>query len=119
MDDTVRLLIAGGSADAAARVARALEDEGFRPDGLEVSGPESLAAALDGQRWDALIADLDVLWPEGHTPLELVRSRGLDLPVLLLIDTLGVPAVTALMRAGARDVLPKANLRPLAPALAR
>jgi FixJ family two-component response regulator len=51
--------------------------------------------------------------------IELLRTTGLDLPLIIVSGTIGEDVAVATMKAGAHDYLMKGNLALLAPAVER
>jgi two-component system response regulator FixJ len=59
---------------------------------------------------DCLIADADLPGMSGLDLLRLLRSRGIDDPVILLGAAEDVPTAVRAMRAGASDFIEKTNV---------
>lgn len=78
---------------------------------------DQLLHELDGDAWDAIIADNQLPTFSGMEALQLVRSTGRIVPFLIVSGTIGEEAAVAAMRNGADDYLVKGRLARLAPAL--
>ncbi|MFQ5487974.1 MAG: response regulator [Gammaproteobacteria bacterium] len=78
-----------------------------------------MAAALRKRRWDIIISDYVMPQFDGMAALQLLRESGLDLPFILISDTIGEEYAVGAMKAGAHDYLMKDNLTRLIPAVER
>src|ERR1700680_1638267 len=114
----LRVLILEDSEADAALLVRALRGGGYAPAWERVETAAALAAAVDRQPWDVILA-ADVLAqltvPDARG---VVRGRDRDVPVIVLSRQRGdhpvIEAVEA-MRAGARDYLLMQDLSGLVP----
>ncbi len=79
----------------------------------------SLNAALSGRKWDVVIADYRMPHYDGISALGLVRSKGLDVPFIIVSGYITDDAAVAAMKAGANDYVMKDNLMRLGPAITR
>lgn len=86
---------------------------------FEVRRVDSAAAfrAALLEPWDAVLSDYNLPGYSGTQALEYLRSRGLDLPFVLISGEIGEDVAVKAMRKGASDYLLKSNLARLAPAL--
>src|SRR5579864_7128225 len=119
----LRVLILEDSAVDAALLVRALRDGGYEPAWERVETAAALAAAVDRQPWDVILAANVMARLTVSDALAVVRGRELDVPVLVLSRQRGeqtaivaIEAVEA-MRAGAQDYLLMRDLSRLAPAV--
>src|SRR5439155_1730699 len=78
-----------------------------------------MAAALDRQTWDLVIADHSMPHFTGSEALALVRERGLDVPFICVSGTITEELAVAAMKAGASDWVTKGQLKRLLPAIER
>jgi signal transduction histidine kinase len=74
-------------------------------------------AALEAQRWDAIISDYNLPGFSGLVALDLLKASGHDLPFILVSGEIGEDTAVEAMRNGASDYLLKNNLARLVPAL--
>ena len=117
MTSILRVLIIDDSEHDATLVVRALQGVGHQVRWERVSTAETLAAAMDDDRWDIVIVDFSLKTFSGIAALQMVRQRDPDLPVLFVSGTAGEEAAVDAMKAGAHDYIRKGNLRRLLPAV--
>lgn len=80
---------------------------------------EEMAAILDAQEWDVVIADYSLPTFDATRTLALLDARGQDIPVIVVSGTVGEVRAVELMRLGARDFVVKDDLTRLSPAISR
>ncbi|WP_051808523.1 hybrid sensor histidine kinase/response regulator [Actinoplanes subtropicus] len=119
MPRTAHLLLLEDSPDDAFFIIRRLRHDGLEVTFERVETIEAMRQQLRDRPPDLVISD-------GHMPalevvdaLDLLRSTGLDIPLILVSGQIGEEAAAALMRAGARDFVLKDNLSRLVPAVCR
>ncbi|MHB1219703.1 MAG: PAS domain S-box protein [Alphaproteobacteria bacterium] len=101
------------------------EDTGLRQalgDGVTAScvrDRAGLEGALVDADWDVVVCDLSSARVSADMVLDAVRARRPYIPVIAVVESLGEEAVADLMRAGARDVVLKANVARLRAAVKR
>jgi signal transduction histidine kinase len=115
----ISLLMVEDSEQDALLVLEALRRGGYAPDPERVSNSRAFLKALDGRKWDLIIADYSVPGFGGMPALSLMRDRGIDLPFIIVSGTIGEDQAVAAMKSGAHDYLLKGNLLRLAPAVER
>ncbi|HXO26295.1 MAG TPA: diguanylate cyclase [Thermoanaerobaculia bacterium] len=124
----LRVLILEDSEADAALLVRALRDGGYAPAWERVETAAALAAAVDRQPWDVILAANVMALLTVRDALAVVRGRELDLPVIVLSrqpgETPATPAAVAIeavesMRAGACDYMLMRDLSRLVPAVER
>jgi two-component system, cell cycle sensor histidine kinase and response regulator CckA len=118
MSVPIRILLAEDSDNDAGIVVEAVRRAGYDPAITRVHDRAQYLTALDSAR-DAIITDHSM--PQFGAPeaLELMKSRGLDLPFIVVSGTIDEVAAVAILRAGAHDFVTKQNLARLGPALDR
>jgi PAS domain S-box-containing protein len=119
MDRELRLLILDDSPAFVSDLAAELGRQGRPPFVTQVSTVSAMDLALDEGSWDAVIADYSMPDFKAAGALDLVRRRGLDLPVVLLSTDMAQEVGMAAIAAGASDYLPKGHLPWIGIALAR
>lgn len=119
MDNALRILIVEDSADDAELLLWELRRGGYDPVWQRVETAETMAAALDNQEWDIVIADYVMPRFTGLAALELLQSKGIDLPFIIVSGKVGEDAAVEAMRAGAHDYLVKGHMARLIPAVKR
>ena len=115
----LRVLIAEDSEDDALLLVRELKRGGYDPTYERVATAAAMAAALDRQTWDLVIADHSMPHFSGSEALALVRERGLDVPFICVSGTITEELAVAAMKAGASDWVTKGQLKRLLPAIER
>ena len=73
--------------------------------------------AAIGEDWDAVLSDYNLPGFSGLVALDLLKSRGSDVPFILVTGEMSEDMAVQSMRNGADDYVLKANLARLAPAL--
>lgn len=123
MDDngkkTLRVLIVEDSEDDALLLVRQLRRGGYELDFVLVATGEEMTQALDRQAWDFVISDFSLPHFGGLAALDLVKTRGLDVPFIIVSGVIGEETAVEAMKAGAHDYLMKGNLARLIPAIER
>ncbi|HXE94949.1 MAG TPA: response regulator, partial [Dongiaceae bacterium] len=115
----LRLLLIEDSEDDALLLVLELRQGGFDLDFARVDAPQALEATLDGNTWDAVIADYNMPAFSGLDALRIIQAKGLDLPFILVSGVVGEAMAVEAMKAGAHDFIMKGNFSRLAPALER
>lgn len=71
------------------------------------------------ETWDAVLSDYNVPGFGAVPALEILKKRGVDIPLIVLSGEIGEEKAVEIMRAGAEDFVKKDNLARLIPALER
>lgn len=119
MTKPIRVLLVEDSENDAALLELALQRTGFSTQCERVETGEALAAALDRQDWDLVVADYVMPQFDGLSALALVKEKGLDLPFIIVSGHITDDTAVAAMKAGAHDYVMKDNLTRLGPAVER
>src|SRR2546423_691817 len=119
MNQKIRVLLVEDSESDALLLLRQLNKGGYDPIHKRIDSASTMLAALEEQTWDIIISDYVVPGFGGLQALELVKSKGLDLPFIIVSGQIGEDIAVKSMKAGAHDYLMKENLMRLAPAVAR
>jgi PAS domain S-box-containing protein len=114
-----RVLIVDASDDDAAQLLREIRPS--RPDlySERVDTVEAMAAALDRQEWDVVLADDAVSYLDVPTMLALVNERQPDVPLIIVSNASDESQFVAWLKAGAADYLRRDRLTRLVPAIKR
>ena len=115
----IRILLVEDSEYDAALLLLELRDAGYQPVSERVETAQGMAAALDRQPWDVVIADYILPKFSGLLALKLLRQRGLDLPFIIVSGHIDEDTAVAAMKAGAHDYVMKDRLTRLVPAIER
>jgi two-component system, NarL family, sensor histidine kinase UhpB len=115
----LKILVVEDSDDDALLLELAIERSGARCVFHRVDTAEKMAAALQKQVWDAVIADYVLPNFDGLAALAMVKEFGLDVPFIIVSGHITEDTAVAAMKAGAHDYVMKDKLARLVPAIAR
>ncbi len=119
MKTHLQVLIIEDSEDDMLLTVRELQRGGYTLDYMRVDTAVEMESALDRQTWDIAIADYTLPEFSGPAALQILQSRHLDLPFIIVSGTIGEEIAVGAMRAGAHDYIIKGHLTRLVPAVAR
>jgi PAS domain S-box-containing protein len=119
MNKKLRVLIVEDSESDAALNIRALERAGYKTLHERVEDAKQMEAALRKQNWDVVIVDHCLPQMDSFRALELMKEKGLDIPVIVVSGAIGEETAVMIVKAGAKDYVMKHNLVRLAPAVER
>lgn len=115
----LRVLMIEDRSDDEELVVMELRNGGYDVAHERVETDAGMTAALDREAWDIVLSDYAMPQFSGPKALALVRSRGCDIPFIIVSGTVGEEAAVAAMRAGANDYVFKGSLGRLCPAVDR
>ncbi len=92
---------------------------GMKIDHLRVGSKNEMTAALRQNCWDLVIAGNNSLGFEAASALELYHQMGLNIPFIIVSDTISDETAIDLMKSGAHDYLKINQLIRLIPAIER
>jgi PAS domain S-box-containing protein len=118
MAGLLRVLLVEDSEFDAELVAHELRRSGYDIALEVVDTASDLTAALK-RRWDLIICDHRLPGLQSLDALRLVGDSGADAPFIVLSGAIGEEAAVEALKAGARDVVLKANLSRLGPVVER
>ena len=119
MSAVLRVLIIEDSEDDALLVKHELKRGGYELTCERIDTLEAMNVMLDRQDWDVIIADYSMPHFSVPAALEIVNSRSLDVPFIIVSGAIGEETAAEAMRAGAHDFVIKGNLARLVPAVER
>jgi PAS domain S-box-containing protein len=119
MNEKLRVLIVEDSESDAALDIRALEQAGYKTLHERVEDAKQMESALRKQTWDVVIVDHCLPQMDSFRALELMKEKGLDIPVIVVSGAIGEETAVMIVKAGAKDYVMKHNLVRLAPAVER
>src|ERR687892_563902 len=97
MNRTLRLLVVEDSTLDAELLIAELERAGYAVTFTRVQTEESMKAALQNERWDAVVSDYSMPNFTGMGALQVLQATGQDLPFIIVSGTIGEEtAVSAL-----------------------
>jgi CheY-like chemotaxis protein len=114
-----RVLLVEGAAAANTAIRAALEEAGYDAHGLRLDSASAMAEALQQAGWQAVVWSVA---PSGFGALEALaalRQKDLELPFLVVSDSLAAESAVALLKAGAHDYVSLENLARLGPSIER
>jgi diguanylate cyclase (GGDEF)-like protein/PAS domain S-box-containing protein len=119
MSVPVRALLVDDSASNEALVLAELRNGGFEPTLQRVTTRTGLEDALGGAAWDVVLSDLAAAEIDAFDAIGLLKERDVDIPFLIVSETLGEETAVRAMKAGAQNCIPRASLARLCPILER
>ena len=119
MTHAVRILVISDSSDDVALIVRELERGGYRAVCEQVASSEAMENALGRGGWDAILSDFRLTNFGGLAALALAKQRDLDVPFIIVSDTIGEETAVRAIKAGAHNCIPRNSLGRLAPTLER
>ncbi len=119
MPTPLRVLLVEDSEDDAAIEVLELRRAGFEPEWRRVDTREEMIAALAEGPWEVVLCDHAMPSFNSERAVEVLRERGLDIPVIIVSGVMGEDTAVEALRTGAADYVLKGNLRRLGPAVAR
>jgi two-component system sensor histidine kinase UhpB len=119
MGTTFRVVCVEDCEDDVALIERELCRGGYRPLVKQVDSPGAMNEVLRVQAWDLVLADWNLPRFSALFALEMIKSKGLDLPLIIVSGSIGEEAAIEAMRAGARDYVMKNGLGRLVPVIQR
>ncbi len=101
----LHVVVLDSTSDTLAPLIAELRQRGYAPLSRRVESIEHLAAALDQQPWDLIVATDPLAENLAYRALEFVRIRGFDLPFILVSNGAAVDEAYVLraVQAGAND----------------
>jgi len=115
----LRLLLIEDSEDHARLVLETLERGGFFPSPVRVETEPELRSALGGRGFDLVISGFGLPDFDALAALSVLEELAPDLPVIIVSGAVGEERAVAVMRAGARDFVPRGRPGRLLPAVER
>ncbi len=119
MTRKVRILLIEDSEDDAVLLERQLRKSNLDLEVKRVCTSDEMQRALDESTWDGIICDYMMPEFSVNDAMDVIRSKGIDLPFIIVSGTISDETAVEMMRAGAHDYLTKNNLSRLVPALER
>lgn len=118
IERTIRILLVEDEEADAELALLALQAHGLVFEFERVTDERAFLAALERMP-DIVLSDQRLPGFTGERALELINQRGIDIPYIAMSGELSSAEAVRLLRAGARDYVPKHDLTRLGPAVAR
>lgn len=119
MSVPVRALLVDDSASNAGLLYEELRRGGFEPTLERVTTRADFEGALARSSWDVVLSELAAERLGAFEALALLKERDIDIPFLIVSQTLGEETAIRAMKAGAQNCIPRASLMRLCPILER
>ena len=119
MSKSLHVLIVEDSEDDALFILHELRKGGYTVTYERVDTAPAMSAALDKQAWDVVISDYVMPHFSAPDALILLKSKGIDMPFIVVSGKIGEDIAVATMKAGAHDYIMKGNLKRLVAAVER
>jgi PAS domain S-box-containing protein len=119
MKTQLRVLMIEDSESDAELIIRPLKKAGYDLIFERVETAQQLKTALENKPWDIIISDYRLPHLEAPTALAILQETGLDIPFIVVSNTIGEETAVSMMKSGAHDYLKKDELTRLSPAVAR
>lgn len=115
---SLRVLMVEDSEDDAMLLLRELKRGGYEPSFLRVETPEAMSQALT-QSWQIIVSDYSMPRFSGPAAFALMKSKGTDIPFIIVSGTIGEDTAVEALQMGAQDYLIKGRLARLIPSIER
>lgn len=119
MSEPLRVLIVEDLEPDAALLIREIKRGGYDVRHERVETPEAFLEALETGDWDIVVSDYSMPRFNVLEALELMRTRGFDLPFILVSGAIGEDMAVECMLAGAHDFIIKGKWQRFIPAIKR
>jgi len=119
MGKTLRVLFLEDSQIDAKIIMHQLENSGYVLESERVYTAEGMIRTLNTKKWDLIIADYAMGKFDGMQALEILKSKKLDIPFIIVSGLIGEDVAVEAMKFGASDYIKKDNLLLLVPAIER
>ena len=119
MSVPVRALLVDDAASSSALLSEELRRGGFEPEIRRVTTREDFQNALELGTWDVVFSDIASAGLSAFDALAALKEKDLDVPFLVVSETLGEETAILAMKAGAQNCIPRADLLRLCTILER
>ncbi len=119
MKKPLRALIIEDSEDDTLLLIQELNKGGYDTTYKRVETAAALTDAIDKQLWDVIISDHSMPSLNAPKALEILRTKEIDLPFIIVSGKMSDKMAVMVMKAGAHDYIPKNNLGLVVPVIER
>ena len=119
VEPSIKLLVVEDSADDLLLMVREIKRSGYTVSYKRVESEEEMRSALASDDWDMIISDYTMPCFSGIAALDVLKSIGMDIPLVIVSGTITDETAVSAMRSGAKDYLMKTNLKRLGPVVER
>lgn len=113
MDADIKILSIEDSELDAELIQCELHQEGLNTSFHRVETEDEMRAALDSQEWDLILCDYSMPRFDPLSAIGLLKSKGLDIPFIVISGTIGEENAIRLMKEGCSDCVMKYNMKRL------
>ncbi len=118
-DNKLNILIIEDSEDDALLLVHDLQSDGYDVFFERIETRDAMSFALSAKSWDIVLSDYSLPHFSGIDAIRLLREQQLDIPTILISDTVGEDVAVEAMKAGADDFFMKGRTGLLIPAIER
>jgi diguanylate cyclase (GGDEF)-like protein/PAS domain S-box-containing protein len=112
-------LLVDDAASSSALLSEELRRGGFAPEIRRVRTREEFENSLDLGAWDVVLSEISCAGLSAFDALVALKEKDLDVPFVVVAETLDEETVIRAMKAGAQDCIPRTSLLRLCPILER
>ncbi|HLB56811.1 MAG TPA: GGDEF domain-containing response regulator [Coxiellaceae bacterium] len=91
-------------------VALALKDQAYTADVVIVDDKERFCKKLETEKFDVILMDYDVPNLSASEAIDIVKSKKIDTPIIVISGAIGYDSAIRLIKQGAQDYVLKQNL---------
>lgn len=106
----LRLLLLESHPDAAQSIVQSLRDAGFDPAPVSVDTEAAFSRQLASRMWDLIVAPYSLPGLDAFRMIDILRDLDISVPLIVISDGIGEEAAVGVIKAGARDCIPRARL---------
>jgi diguanylate cyclase (GGDEF)-like protein/PAS domain S-box-containing protein len=107
------------SPETAQLLVRELTSGGYEPIFERAATRQEMDRALGADSWDVILSDYDLRGFGAIEALALLNDKELDVPFIIVSDTIGEETAVRAIKAGAHNCIPMESLRRLGPTVER
>ncbi len=115
----LRVLIIEDSENDTLLLLRKLKNAGYQTQHQQVSTSRSLKKSLLKEEWDIVITDHNMPEFDSTAALAIIKKLNIDIPVIIVSDSIGEDVAVNAMKSGAHDYIMKSNMARFIPAIER
>ncbi|MCE5210559.1 MAG: response regulator [Deltaproteobacteria bacterium] len=118
-NQSLKVLIVDDSERDASQIINELEKNGYHPVYQRVDNSFTMKKAVREKQWAIVLCDYDMPEFNAFSAIAVLKEENIDIPVIILSETIGEDVAADCMRTGAKDFIMKNNFSRLCPAIAR
>ena len=115
----IKCLIVDDSENDALLEVQELQKGGYEPTYQRVETREEMNSALEQKTWDVVISNFFMAKFAGLEALKVLQEKELDLPFIIVADTMSEEIALQCLQAGIHAFFKKKNIKLLVPAVER